>query len=244
MNKNEKNKFSKEKIINKVDLQKIKKNIIISTDNKLHISIVSIKIQNSDYKRNNKINKFENLKYYNLSLKIVNNKFIFENNNKDKIKIYNYIKKNISSKLNLKKENEKSRQSFNNIYFSKLIKNSNINKKKGNDNEIYNDKTKLQDYNKIIQNSQNDKYLKGCINFMIRAIKNIIYNIFIKLKIYLKYYQLKNIINIINNKKIKKYYFILLKKASEKKNYKNDTIKNNKKIIFNTKTKRYELINI
>ena len=125
-----------------------------------------------------------------------------------------------------------------------IIKNSNINKKKGNDNEIYNDKIKLQDYNKLIQNSQNDKYLKGCINFMIRVIKNIIYNIFIKLKIYLKYYQLKNIINIINNKKIKKYYFILLKKASEKKKYKNDTIKNNKKIIFNTKTKRYDLIDI
>ena len=79
---------------------------------------------------------------------------------------------------------------------------------------------------------------------------------------YSKYDILKNSIIKLNNKKIKKYYLTQFKKSiKEKKNIKNTTNindnnnnvnniniikanKNYKRIIFNSHTKRYQLVNV
>ena len=123
---------------------------------------------------------------------------------------------------------------------------------------------KLDDYKNVIMNCQNNKYLRGCINFLIKSITKTVYNIFIYLKLYSRNSQLRKLINKINKKKKLKYYFSLYhKKITENKKYKN-TQKNksinlngnyfinknkinkenkkNVKIVFNNKTNRYELV--
>ena len=195
---------------------------------------------------------------------------------KNKIKIYNHIKnKSFSKKYNsflLKSEQDPEqeqenpneslniRQSLNSNYQQKIK----VKKKKKNiyniQNNAYNNKNKINDYKNIIINFQDNKYLKGCINFLIKAIKKVILNIFIYLRMYPKYDILKNSIIKLNNKKIKKYYLTQFKKSvKETKNIKNTTKINNnnnninniikanknyKKIIFNSHTKRYELVNV
>ena len=231
-----KNKFAKAKLdINKINnnqknsLINNEKNIsskirhiIVSKDNKLNISMNSFNLFN--YKSNtNKYNNFD-LKHNKFSLKIVNNKLIFENNIHNQKKVYKHIKNKNS--FMIKSCKEKSREFSNNE--------SKSNKKNDNKSNILENK-------KIIENFQNNKYLKGCIKFLIKTIKKILFNIFKNLKYYSKYYKLKNSINKINDKKIKEYYFHLFNKKIIKLNRGKNT--KGKKIVFNEITKRYELVN-
>ena len=113
-------------------------------------------------------------------------------------------------------------------------------------------------------NCQNNKYLRGCINFLIKSITKTVYNIFIYLKLYSRNSQLRNIIKKINKKKKLKYYFSLYNKTITEnkkckniqksknlncngncfinKNKINKENKKNRKIVFNNKTNRYELV--
>ena len=231
-------KLKKKKFINKINNSQknnlfIKENIIsskiihITKDNKLNISMSSIKLDN--HKSNN--HKYNNLylKYDNFYLKIINNNFIFENKNRSQKKVYNHIKNNNS--FMIKSSKEKLKELFNN---RSPIKNK---------NKVDHNQNNLIEYKNIIMNCQNNKYLKGCINFLIKAIKKLLLNIFINLKYYSKYYQLRNTINKINIKKIKNYYFTLFKKKIKNKNSEKSKNTKGKKIIFNEITKRYELVN-
>ena len=231
-------KLKKKKFINKINNSQknnlfIKENIIsskiihITKDNKLNISMSSIKLDN--HKSNN--HKYNNLylKYDNFYLKIINNNFIFENKNRSQKKVYNHIKNNNS--FMIKSSKEKLKELFNN---RSPIKNK---------NKVDHNQNNFIEYKNIIMNCQNNKYLKGCINFLIKAIKKLLLNIFINLKYYSKYYQLRNAINKINIKKIKNYYFTLFKKKIKNKNSEKSKNTKGKKIIFNEITKRYELVN-
>ena len=234
INKNSKNKFSKEKINKEKFFSKINQHIIISKDNRLHISISSIKLP---YLRHNKniFYKNNNLKISNFSFNIKRNIIFNKNKIKERntIKIYNHRKNNNSFVLNTKKEKKREYRNYT----------LNINPL----NELKN----LDNYKNISTNYQNNKYLNGCIKFLIKAIKRILYYIFSYLKNNSKYYQLKNVINKINNinnKRIEKYYLnLFMKKIKENKKKtksENKENKKNKKIVFNNKTKRYELVNI
>ena len=244
INKNGKNQFSKEKTNKEINFQKINRQIVSTKDKKLYISLNSINFQSIDSQRYNKniIYENKNLNISKLSLNIIKN-IIFYTQNKKKDKVYHHIRTNnsfILRKEKIKQREEGNCQKNNSKIDAKKINNNSININNG----LCNRQINLEDYNNIVINCKNNKYLKGCVNFLIKAIKRLLFNIFIYLKFYGKYYKLKNIVNKINNKKVEKLFFILfMKKIKENKNQKNKENKKNKKIIFNPITSRYELFN-
>ena len=248
-----------------------KNNIFRKKVYNIRVPNISLKIVN---------NRFSFVENKNIEIK---NKF--KNNlinvNKNRNKVYQHLKNKsfsqrynsfLSKKEKLKNQNDllTNSQSSNILKNQKIIVNKkNINNTNNtntnnntNNNKISINQLKLNDYKNVIINCQNNKYLKGCINFLIKSISKVVYKIFIYLKFYSKYNQLKNTINKINEKKIKEYYLKLYMKKIEiqfdsnksivnneknenniKYNNKiNKSNKNNMKIIFNNKTNRYELI--
>ena len=288
-NKGSKNKATKEKYYKKNNSPDINKILIKSIDNKLNICIKQIELPKYYYQSFNAGKKYKNkyLKiFYNLSFQIINNFFCFENkinaekynrcidminsnnSNKNTSIKYHHIKHNsFSKKTNSPKQEElKQNENVYNTGSSYLQKRKKItvNKKMKNNIKEDNCNLKLDDYKNVIMNCQNNKYLRGCINFLIKSITKTVYNIFIYLKLYSRNSQLRKLINKINKKKKLKYYFSLYhKKITENKKYKN-TQKNksinlngnyfinknkinkenkkNVKIVFNNKTNRYELV--
>ena len=287
INKGSKNKVTKEKLYKEYNSPDINKILIKSIDNKLNICIKQIELPKYYYQSYNAGKRYENkdLKiFYNLSFQIINNFFCFENsinvekNNKcidminankntsikyHHIKYNNFSKKNISSKQEELKQNGYTYNAGSSSYLLKRKKIT-VNKKKKNNIIGDNFNLKLDDYKNVIMNCQNNKYLRGCINFLIKSITKTVYNIFIYLKLYSRNSQLRNIIKKINKKKKLNYYFSLYnKKIKENKKCKimqkskninsngncfinknkiNKENKKNIKIVFNNKTNRYELV--
>jgi hypothetical protein len=261
----------------------------ITKDNKLHISINSININNHKKNKNIIKYEKLHLSNHKLSFKIIDRIFIFDkpkkneiyskiksndnnnnflNKNKNKLNYYHYMN-NMNNRNNLQQYNsfllnseEKQqrtkefiiRQSLNSIYQPKI-------RLKINNQNIYNvSKNKINDCNNIIINFQDNKYLKGCLIFLIKIIMKVIaLDMFRYLKRYSKYLGLKNIIIKLNKKKIEKFYFTQFCKKIKKikntrknkncinsknggKNNNKNSFKKNKKIIFNSVTKRYELV--
>ena len=292
INKGSKNKVANEKYYKNNSSPDNNKILIKSRDNKLNISIKQIELPKYYYQSCNAGKKYENayLKiFYNLSFQIINNIFCFgnslnaEKDNKciDMINVnkntnikYHHIKYNNLSKKNNSPKQEELKQNeyaYNTGSSSYLLKRKKITVNKKMKNNIkednFNLKLKLDDYKNVIMNCQNNKYLRGCINFLIKSITKTVYNIFIYLKLYSRNSKLRNIINKINKKKKLKFYFSLFnKKITENENKKsknaksksiNITInsnyfinknkinkenKKNIKIVFNNKANRYELI--
>lgn len=281
INKYSRSNASKEKYYkeNSPDINNI---LIRSMDNKLNISIKQIELPIYYYQSYNAGKKYENkyLKiFYNLSFQIINNFFCFENSikdetnnkcieNKNTFAKYHHFKYNsFSKRSNSPKQEELKKNEYTyNTGSSYVLKRKKITVNKKVKNNIKDDGSnlKLDDYKNVIMNCQNNKYLRGCINFLIKSITKTVHNIFIYLKLYSRNSHLRYIINKINKKKKLKYYFSLYnKKLTENKkckstqknksinsigNYyinKNKIIKENKKnikIVFNNKTNRYELV--
>ena len=277
--KRDNKKYYKEK--NSTDINKI---LIRSKDNKLNISIKQIELPKYYYQSCNAGKKYKNkylIIFYNLSFQIINNIFCFENSinakkdnkyidminvNKNKntsIKYHHINYDNVSKKEELK-QNEYTYNTGSSSSYLLKRKKITVNKKKRNNIREDNYNLKLDDYKNVIMNCQNNKYLRGCINFLIKSITKTVYNIFVYLKLYSRNSKLRNIINKINKKKKLKYYFSLYNKkiienkkcnnAQKNKNInsnanyfinKNKINKDNKKnikIVFNNKTNRYELV--
>ena len=293
INKGLKNKVTKEKYYKEKNSPEINKILIKSIDNKLNISIKQIELPEYFYQSCNAGKKYENkyLKiFYNLSFQIINNYFCFENSlnaekdnkcidmiktNKNTSIKFHHIKYNNLSKENNSPNREELKQieyAYNTGSSSYLLRRKKITVNKKMKNNIKEDncnlKLQLDDYKNVIMNCQNNKYLRGCINFLIKSITKTVYNAFIYLKLYSRKSQLRNIINKINQKKKLKYYFSLYnkritengnKKCKNKqkskslniningnyfinKNKINKENKKNVKIVFNNKTNRYELV--
>ena len=169
--------------INNRSNNNIKRYTTITKDNKLHISINSINPQINYYKKYKKYIKYENscLTIDKISFKIIHKIFIFDklNNNinpngiRDRLNHYHYMNnrsyvKKYDSFL-IKSEEKKPRkndynirQSYNSIYQPKI-------RLKINNQNIFNvNKNKINDCKNIIINFQDNKYLKGCVNFLIK----------------------------------------------------------------------------
>ena len=213
--------------INNRSNNNIKRYTTITKDNKLHISINSINPHINYFKKYKKYIKYENscLTIDKISFKIINKIFIFDklkknvvykkinNNNmnangiRDRLNHYHYmnnrsyIKKYdsflIKSEEKKPRKNEYNiRQSYNSIYQPKI-------RLKINNQNIFNvNKNKINDCKNIIINFQDNKYLKGCVNFLIKIITKVIsLDLFRHLKKYSKYCAFKNLIIKINQKK-------------------------------------------
>ena len=240
--------------INNRSNNNIKRYTTITKDNKLHISINSINPQINYYKKYKKYIKYENscLTIDKISFKIIHKIFIFDklkknvvykkinnnNNNinpngiRDRLNHYHYMNnrsyvKKYDSFL-IKSEEKKPRkndynirQSYNSIYQPKI-------RLKINNQNIFNvNKNKINDCKNIIINFQDNKYLKGCVNFLIKIITKVIsLDLFRHLKKYSKYCAFKNLIIKLNQKKIEKFYFSQFCKNVQKINNKSTQRKN------------------
>ena len=238
--------------INSININNYKKNKNIIKYEKLHLSNHKLSFKIID-----RIFIFEKPKKNEIYTKIKNNDnyyhYMNNMNNRNNLDQYNSFVLNSEEKQQRIKEFI-TRQSINSIYQPKI-------KLKINNQNIYNvSKNKINDCNNIIINFQDNKYLKRCLIFLIKIImKVIVLDMFRYLKKYSIYLGLKNIIIKLNKKKIEKFYFTQFCKKIKKikntrknkncinsknggKNNNKNSFKKNKKIIFNSVTKRYELV--